>query len=202
MALLLLGAGPDTRHVVLAFAPAAHTSSLRRADARVLGSVRDIVSATTLSSNHVHVGACSCWEVGGGSGGGRGLATFTRKSYYESAYRLRLAPSDDNDGWGGDEQAAANAATGGSDSGAVTAMAAEGHQAQAKEVDKAEKEKNEDEWTEGEDGVAENYVDEARVQLPDLVNPFKVAFEAGRKLRNTVASNLEQITGAASPVRG
>lgn len=43
--------------------------------------------------------------------------------------------------------------------------------------------------------------DDARIKLPELVNPFKMAFEAGRNLRATLANNLEQITGAASPVR-
>lgn len=37
-------------------------------------------------------------------------------------------------------------------------------------------------------------------QLPEVVNPFKLAFDAGRNLRATLAKNLEQITGTASPV--
>lgn len=38
--------------------------------------------------------------------------------------------------------------------------------------------------------------------LPDIVNPFKLAFEAGRNLRATLENTLEQITGTASPVGG
>lgn len=33
-----------------------------------------------------------------------------------------------------------------------------------------------------------------------VVNPFKLAFDAGRNLRASVANTLEQITGTASPV--
>ena len=38
-------------------------------------------------------------------------------------------------------------------------------------------------------------------QLGDVVNPFKLALDAGRNLRATLAKSLEQITGTASPVR-
>lgn len=43
---------------------------------------------------------------------------------------------------------------------------------------------------EGEDGVS----------VPEIGNPFRRAFDAGRNLRATFANTLEQITGAASPV--
>lgn len=35
----------------------------------------------------------------------------------------------------------------------------------------------------------------------DIVNPFKKAFDAGRDLRQSLATALESITGTASPVR-
>ncbi|CAN0144422.1 unnamed protein product [Ascophyllum nodosum] len=39
-------------------------------------------------------------------------------------------------------------------------------------------------------------------QLGDVVNPFKLALDAGRNLRATLAKSLEQITGTASPLEG
>lgn len=51
------------------------------------------------------------------------------------------------------------------------------------------------------EGEEDEFDDGTRIKLPELVNPFKMAFEAGRNLRATLANNLEQITGAASPVR-
>lgn len=43
---------------------------------------------------------------------------------------------------------------------------------------------------------------DGKIPLPeiDIVNPFKVAFDAGRTLRASFATTLGQITGTASPV--
>lgn len=50
----------------------------------------------------------------------------------------------------------------------------------------------------GDGGEAEG--EEPGLAMPDIVNPFKLAFEAGQNLRSTLATTLEQITGTASPV--
>lgn len=42
--------------------------------------------------------------------------------------------------------------------------------------------------------------EEASMALPEIVNPFKLAYDAGQKLRSTLANTLEQITGTAGPV--
>lgn len=52
-----------------------------------------------------------------------------------------------------------------------------------------------------EDGSDPQGSEVGRVKLPNIVNPFKVAFDAGRQLRINLATNLEQITGTPSPVR-
>lgn len=51
-----------------------------------------------------------------------------------------------------------------------------------------------------ENSLGEGGVGSQQQQLPEVVNPFKLAFDAGRNLRATLAKNLEQITGTASPV--
>lgn len=50
------------------------------------------------------------------------------------------------------------------------------------------------------EGAGEGEATEPGLAMPDIVNPFKLAFDAGQKLRATLANTLEQITGTASPV--
>ena len=50
------------------------------------------------------------------------------------------------------------------------------------------------------EGAGEGGAMEPGLAMPDIVNPFKLAFEAGQNLRATLANTLEQITGTASPV--
>lgn len=50
------------------------------------------------------------------------------------------------------------------------------------------------------EGAGKGEAEEPGLAMPDIVNPFKLAFEAGQNLRATLATTLEQITGTASPV--
>ncbi|CAM9389894.1 unnamed protein product, partial [Hapterophycus canaliculatus] len=59
----------------------------------------------------------------------------------------------------------------------------------------------------GEDGGLESTaraddLDRIGLKIPEIVNPFKVAFDAGQSLRSTFADTLGQITGTASPLEG
>lgn len=54
----------------------------------------------------------------------------------------------------------------------------------------------------GSGAAGEGEGEQPGLAVPDIVNPFKLAFEAGQNLRSTLATTLEQITGSASPVRG
>ncbi|CAN0008305.1 unnamed protein product, partial [Scytosiphon promiscuus] len=44
--------------------------------------------------------------------------------------------------------------------------------------------------------------DRIGLKIPEIVNPFKKAFNAGQSLRSTFADTLGQITGTASPLEG
>lgn len=115
---------------------------------------------------------------------GYGHALGGRRYHVEATPRLRMSTTSDSET---QEQSMGTIGNSGETSSERVAEAGDGEQPQGV---------SEDEGSLDEEGT-----ESGRVSLPNIVNPFKVAFDAGRQLRMTIANNLEQITGAPSPVR-